>query len=115
MSQQHMNFDESHQTGPGVYAAGYEQPQHFNDTGFETVGQKLSARSAQSGPTSGQRLALAIVSIVTLLLCLLCVVILLAVPVSPDVANNFAPVMGIAVLGLFTAVIVINVVFNRKR
>ena len=61
-------------------------------------------------------MALAIVSLVLLLLMFFAVVVVVVFGnLSPDVAKNFSPVFGMVSLGFIVALIVVNIVFNRKR
>jgi hypothetical protein len=110
MSQQ-MNFDETNREGPASYSAGYEEVPRYQDHTSGSFGQKLSGQDAGRGPSSGQRLALAIVSILALMLTLFAIVGALFANISPA----FAPVLGVMAMFFFIAIMVINVVFNRGR
>ena len=110
MSQQ-MNFDEINREGPASYSAGYEEVPRYQDHITGSFGQKLSRQDTGRGPSSGQRLALAIVSILALVLMLFAIAGALSTHISPA----FAPVLGITGMFFFIAIIVINVVFNRRR
>jgi hypothetical protein len=67
-------------------------------------------------PTAGQRLALAIVSLLILFLFFLAIIVLMSTGVlASTVAQNFAPALGYMSIGLVAAVIVVNVIFNRKH
>ena len=110
MEQQQAHFDES-----TSYAAGYEEGPRYKDYSPDSRGQKLSPREHLMTPTAGQRLILAIVSLAMLFLMFLAVIILAT---TGALAPNMAPEMSdfaIMFLGLFVAVIVVNIVFNRKR
>ncbi|HLQ29802.1 MAG TPA: hypothetical protein VK140_11280 [Ktedonobacteraceae bacterium] len=116
MSQQQMNFDEINRDESASYTAGYEEPPHYNTYSSGSFGQKLSGHESGRTPTAGQRLALAIVSLVLLLLMFFAIVaVALSGSLAPDVAKNLSPVLGLVSLGFIAAIIVVNVVFNRKH
>jgi len=110
MSQQ-MNSYEPNREGPASYSAGYEEAPRYQDYTTGSFGQKLSGQDTGRGPSSGQRLALAIVSILALMLMFLVIVGVLFANISPA----FAPVLGIMAMFFFVAITVINIVFNRRR
>lgn len=110
MSQQ-MNFDETNREEPASYSAGYEEVPRYQDHMTGSFGQKLSGQDTGRGPSSGQRLALAIVSILALTL----IFIAIAGALTANISPMFAPVLGIMAIFFFIAIIVINVVFNRRR
>src|SRR5579859_6561452 len=64
MSQQNMQFEESQRDRPGASYTGYEAVPPYNNYSTHPYGQKLSAQETGRMPTVGQRLALAIVSLV---------------------------------------------------
>lgn len=115
MPQEQVNSNQTQRDEPTSYSIGYEEVPHYRDASFGASGLKLSERAGDKGPTAGQRLALAIVSLVLLLIMFFGIIGVATANLPPDVAENFAPVFGIFVIGFFIAVIVINVVFNRKR
>lgn len=103
MSQQ-MHYDEPGQERQSPpfqpYQAGYQEP--F----MGSTGQKLSMRDFGNHVTAGQRLALAIVSVVMLVGV---VAILFSGPVS------FNPML-LVVLGMVClTIMIINIVFNNSR
>jgi hypothetical protein len=108
MEQQQAQFDES-----TTYTTGNGDIPPTNDYFPVAQGQKLSPLEHLTSPTAGQRLLLAIVSLVLLFLTIL-LVVLLAV-YSPHALQDFGVAFGYLALGLFVAVIVLNVQFNRKR
>src|SRR5215469_2667561 len=110
MSQQ-MNFDEINREAPASYSAGYEEVPRYQDHMSGSFGQKLSGQDTGRGPSSGQRLALAIVSILACMLMFFAIIGVLFANISPAVT----PVLGITAIFFFIAIIVINVVFNRRR
>ncbi len=116
MSQQQMHFDQDNQDGPPSYETGYQETARDNDFSSHFPGQKLSWRDAVTQPTAGQRLALAIVSLLILFLFFLTIIVLATTgALAPNIAQNFAPAFVYMSLGLFAAVIVVNVIFNRKQ
>jgi len=110
MSQQ-MHFDETNREDPASYTAGYEEIPRYQDHVTGSFGQKLSAQETGSGPSSGQRLALAIVSILVCMLVVFAIVGVLFANFSPA----YAPVLGFTALSFFAAIYGINAAFNRKR
>jgi len=114
MSQQ-INFNEINREEPSSYAAGYEEIPHDSAYTSASFGQKLSGQEAGRTPTAGQRLALAIVSILAFLLMFFVVIVLAFANLSPVVISNLAPVLGIMSLVFFVAIIWLNIVFNRRR
>jgi hypothetical protein len=114
MSQQ-MNFDEINRDEHASYTAGHEETPRYQDYSPGSFGQKLTGHEAGRNATPGQRLALAIVSLVLLMLMALILVGAALANLSPSVVENFAPLFVFMFLGFLAAVIVINVVFNRKR
>ena len=125
MSQQHMQFEESQREKPGASYTGYEAVPPYNSYSTHSYGQKLSAPETRWMPTSAQRLALAIVSIVLWIVLFLIIAGIMGsyhtdfftTPdgVYPTGSNMLEPFL-IAGFAVFTAmVIVINILFNRKR
>ena len=114
MSQQ-MNFRQINREEPSPYAAGYEEIPHDSAYSSTSFGQKLSGQEAGRTPTAGQRLALAIVSILAFLLMFFVVIVLAFANLSPVVIGNLAPVLGVMSLLFFVAIVWLNVVFNRRR
>ena len=109
---QQMNFDEISRDGPASYATGYEEVPGNRDEAFGWVGQKLSGQEARQAPTAGQRLVLAIVSLVMLLLLFLAMA---AIALFRVVDSSLAAAFVLIFLAFFVATIVINLVFNRRR
>lgn len=107
MSQQQMNSDEINPDGLASYSARYEEVPHYNGYSTSMDGQKLSGQETHQLPTTRQRLALAIVSLV---LWMLMFIIMVSVSTS---GNQSLLVIGVL---LFTGLIgTVNVVFNRRR
>lgn len=125
MSQQHMEFDESQRERPGASYTGYEAVPSYNSYSTHPYGQKLSGQETGRVPTSAQRLALAIVSIVLWIVLFLVIAGILGsyhpeFSVTPggayETGSNILEPFLIAGFAVFTMmVIVINVLFNRKR
>ena len=116
MSQQHAHSDQNHFNDSASYSAGYEESPRYQGYSAGVGGQKLSPSEDLTRPTAQQRLILAIVSRVLLFLLFLAIVILgVSSALAPTIERDFAPVFVFMFLGFFVVVIVINVVFNRKR
>ena len=116
MSQQQVNFDPDNQGGAPLYETGYQDATHNSDYSSNLPGQKLSWRDTVEQPTAGQRLALAIVSLVILLVFFLAIIVLLATGAfASSIAQSVAPSLGYMGLGLVITVIVVNVIFNRRH
>lgn len=122
MSQQHMEFDESQRERPGASYTGYEAVPPYNSYSTHPYRQKLAAPETSRMPTSAQRLALAIVSIV-LWTALFLVVAAIMGSYHPDFfttpgggyeigSNMLQPFL---IVGFTAMVIIINILFNRKR
>ena len=111
MSQQHMEFEPGGGHGSNAYSVGYEGIPHDSYSSSGIRGQKLGWQDVVMHPTAGQRLALAIVSLVMFLV-LIFGLVLLAI-LSNAAGWVVLPVLLILVLYTVLAVI-INIVFNRK-
>ena len=121
MSQQRMGAGEYSQDGPPSYSIEYDEIPRYNDhTRYNDqssyamggYGQKLSWQDAGKAPSAGQRLALAIVSMV------LWVVVLLGVIAAEAGARGNLVAAFFLFFGLlmFTVLLgVINVGFNAGR
>ena len=112
MSQQEMEFEginrDEQKSSYGAYV-GWEP--NYN----ATAGQKLSG---QGGPSWGQRLALAIVSLCLwtfVLLALVGIGVGLGVSGYGSVIREFAPVFAVGLMCMTFVTIVVNVIFNRRR
>lgn len=116
MSQQQANFDPDNRDGPPLYETGYQDATQNTDYSSNLPGQKLSWPDAVMQPTAGQRLTLAIVSLMILLIFFLAIIVLLTTgALASNVAQSLAPALGYMSLGLVVAVIVVNTIFNRKH
>lgn len=107
MSQQEMNYGEMGRDRSGFVSGGYQGIPLSN-----SYGEKLSGQTAGGTPTAGQRLALAIVSLVMLVVMTFGLVGLAAILQAPPWV--ILPILFILVLFSSVAVI-INIVFNRKN
>ena len=110
MSQQQMEFDPGSGHRSASYSVGYEEVPH--DSSSSSIrGQKLLWQDAVMHPTAGQRLALAIVSLVMFMIIIFGLVLI-------AVASNARPWVVLPILFiliLYSALaVIINIVFNRK-
>lgn len=125
MSHQHTQFEEEFRDGPpsGSYQAGYTGPQPVSytvnvpplQTYTSMAGQKLvvPVETTGKGPGAGQRLALAIVSLVFVFL-----TFMIALVVVAAVRNNPFPIAPLAIsFALIFAVVtlILNGLFNQRR
>ncbi len=116
MTQQQMDFDQENQEGSSSYKSGYQEFANGDDYTYHFTGQKISRDDGAMQLTAGQRLVLAIVSLLILFLTFLTIAVLAMTGLfASPTAQNFAPVFGYMVLALFIAIIVVNVQFNRKQ
>jgi hypothetical protein len=111
MSQQHMEFEPGRGHGSTSYSVGYEEVPHDSYSSSSIRGQKLFWQDAVMHPTAGQRLALAMASLVMFLI-LIFGLVLIAVTSSAD-AWVVLPILLILTL-YSTLAVIINIVFNRK-
>ena len=106
MSQQEMNYGEMSRSRPESSYTAYESVPHYN-----VSGEKLSGHAAGTIPSAGQRLALALASLVMLMLMTFGLIGIAAALQAPSWV--IIPILFILVL--FSAVaVIINIVFNRK-
>jgi hypothetical protein len=111
MSQQQMEFGPGNRHGSASYSVGYEEVPHDSYSSSSSRGQKLSWQDAIMHPSAGQRLALAIVSLVMFMILIFGLIGISVATQAP--AWVVLPVLFILVL--FSAVaVIINIVFNRK-
>lgn len=111
MSQQELHYGEAHYDGPQASYSGYEgTPQHGGYApGF--YGQKLSDQGRGRMASPGQRLALAIVSLVLLMVMIFGLTLMAAVMH----ADAWVAIPVLMIIFLFSAAVtIINVVFNRS-
>ena len=111
MSQQHMEFEARSGHGSSSYSVGYEEVPHDSYSSSSIHGQKLSWQDTIMHPTAGQRLALALISLVMFLI-LIFGLVLIAVT-SRTAGWVVLPILFILILYSVLAVI-INIVFNRN-
>ncbi len=108
MEQQQAPFNES--------TSRHEEAPQYNGYFPDSRQQKLSPQQHRMAATAGQRLLLAIVSLAILLVMFLVIIALVAIKaLTPDMDTSIIPVIIMMSLGLIAAVIVVNVVFNRKQ
>src|SRR2546428_11066970 len=106
MSQQEMNYGEMGRDRPGFASGGYEG---IPLSSFH--GEKLSGHAVGGAPTAGQRLALAITSLVMLMGVTFGLIGIAVATQAPPWAG--LPI--IFILGLFSfSVVIINILFYRK-
>ena len=111
MSQQQMGFEPGSGHGSASYSVGYEEVPRDSSSSSSIRGQKLLWQDAVMHPTAGQRLALAIVSLVMFLI-LIFGLVLIAVTSS---AAGWVVLPILFILILYSALAAsINIVFNRK-
>jgi len=106
MSQQEMNYGEMGHDRPGFVSGGYEG---IPLSSFH--GEKLSGHAAGWAPTAGQRLALAIASLVMLMVMTFGLIGIAVATQAPPWA--VLPILFILVL-FSSAAVIINIVFNHK-
>jgi hypothetical protein len=110
MSQQQMDFGDAHPEQESGYS-GYQSQQEYRDPFIASYGQKVGQASKSSAASSGQRLALAIVSVIMLA----GVAISLFSSTNLISAGASALAAGlIVVLVVAAALVAINFVFNRR-
>lgn len=108
MSQQELDYNEMNRDRPGFSSGTYEGAHHYHTYGDR---DKLSPPLVRAELTAGQRLTLAIVSLVMIMIMTFGLV---GIAVATQAAGWVVfPIL--FVLALFTAaVVIINIVFNRK-
>jgi hypothetical protein len=106
MSQQEMDYNEMSRDKTGFSYGRYE-----GTHGYHMYGEKISMLAERASPTAGQRLILAIAS---LLMLMITIFGLVAIAVATE-APSWVIIPLLLILGLFSTVaVIINVVFNRK-
>jgi fatty acid desaturase len=111
MSQQHMEFDPGSGHRPASYSVGYEEVPYDSSSSSSIRGQKLLWQDAAMHATAGQRLALAIVSLVIFMVLILGLVLIAEIGHAD--AWVVLPILFILIL-YTTLAVIINMVFNRK-
>jgi hypothetical protein len=114
MSQQQMHYEDINGDGTASYSGGYDgEPQYRYDT-FGAAGQKVSVNIVNRTASAGQRLALALAS---LLFMLVDILVASALPWDWDRGVAFFGVFVLlALTTIFTVMIaVINIMFNRNK
>jgi hypothetical protein len=112
---QHMEFSESSHERSSTSSGGYEgiSNYNYNDSSTSSQGQKLSGYLVGSMPGTGQRLALAIVSLVLWIMLFLIVV---GIIITIGSVNQLLEPFLILGFLIFTAMVfLINMMFNRRH
>ena len=105
-----MEFEPGSGRSSTSYSVGYEEVPHNSYPSSSTRGQKLVWQDAVMHPTAGQRLALAIVTLVMFVV-LIFGLVLLAITAN---AAGWVVVPILLILVLYTVLAsIINIVFNR--
>jgi len=112
MSQQEMDYGETNRDRPNFSYPGYEGASYANSYSAGSYGQKLSGHSVGRTATSGQRLVLAIISMILLMIMTFGLIAIAIATQAPNWA--ILPILFILIL-FYSAVVIINVVFNRKN
>ena len=123
MSQQNMKFEESQHERPGASYTGYEAVPPYNSYSTHPYGQKLAGNEISRMPSTAQRLALAIVSLVLWIGLFLTIAAIMSSYIPPfgpggyaqSISNILFPFLIIGFLIFSALVILVNVLFNRKR
>jgi hypothetical protein len=122
MAQQDMEFEGANRDSPKSSSyTGYEGVPPYSDYtsgsyAGSSSGQKLSGSGAWKAPGPGQRLALAIVSLALMMgLSMFLVGMGVIIIVHGISLTIFAPIVAVCFICFGIAVIVVNVVFNRKH
>ena len=129
MSQQQMDSGEINRDEPPLSSREYEAGAHYHRDFSTLYGQKLTATMSTSSPSSGQRLALAIVSLVLWVVVFLIVVSSLITTPSINFVTSVASttsydnqawyilypllIAGLLIFSVF--VFAINMLFYRKH
>ncbi len=116
MSQHQMDSGEIHRDGFQASYTGYEGAPHYDRYPSSSFGQKLHVDNTSPSLSAGQRLALAIISLI-LWVIVFGIIGLGASAVSPDnpSARFFYPFLFAALLIFSVLVLAINILFNRKH
>jgi hypothetical protein len=113
MSQQEMHYEELNRDRAEPSYSGYEgAPRYENQYSTGQYGQKLSATTSFKAPTTGQRLVLALVS---LLMLMITTFGLIFVGILTNASNDVVAGLVFALMLFFAAVITLNILFNRRH
>lgn len=114
---QRMDFDETNRGGEAGYTASREGGPQYDDSFSRLPGQKLGQQdmgASSSMPSASQRLGLALGSLGFLLAA--CMIIVLSLTDGGNNVNPGAVALAIPTIALFAVtVMVVNIVFNRRR
>lgn len=112
MSQQEMNYGEFRHGTSATGYTGYEGISHDDDKYSPgSYGQKLSGHTSFRTPTTGQRLALAIVSLAMLMVMTFG---LIFIGIATHVTGSGVAGLIFVLVLFYVAVMMINVLFNRR-
>ena len=116
MTQHQMDSGEINRDGPRASYTGYEGVPPTDSYSSSSWGQKLTVDNSSSPTSSGQRLALAIISLILWVIVFI-IVGLSASSISPDnPSSRFLYPFLIAALLIFSVlVLIINVLFHRRH
>lgn len=116
MTQHQMDSGELNRDGPQSPYTGYEGIPPNDNYSASSWGQKLTVDNISSSPSSGQRLALAIISLI-LWVVVFIIVGLGASSLSPDNPSSHVlyPFLIVALLIFSVLVLIINILFNRRQ
>jgi hypothetical protein len=112
MSQQEANFEGLNQSGSQASSYGYEGTPPPNNYANNFYGQKLARPVTSRIASAGQRLALAIVSLVLLMVIIFGLILIAEITDAPDWA--IIPILMIIIL-FGTVVTIVNIIFNRSH
>jgi cytochrome bd-type quinol oxidase subunit 2 len=112
MPQQEAHFEEPDQSGSQASSYGYEGTPPPNNYASNFYGLKLAGPVASRMASAGQRLALAIVSLVLLMVMIFGLILIAEAADAPDWA--IIPILMIIVL-FGVVVTIVNVIFNRSH
>ena len=118
MSQQQMHYENINGDGTASYSSGYEgEPQYRYDT-FGAAGQKVSVNIVNKTASAGQRLALALASLLFMLIMFIVdILVASALPWDWDRGVAFFGVFVLLTLTIIFSVMIamINIMFNRNK
>ena len=116
MTQHQMGAGETDRDGSQASYTGYEEVPGYDTYSSSAFGQKLSLDNSSSSFTAGQRLALAIISLI-LWVVVFFIVGVSASSISPDNPSSrvLYPLLIAALLIFSVLVLIINILFHRKH
>jgi len=116
MTQHQMGEGETNRNGPQTSYTGYEEVPRYDNYSSSAFGQKLSLDNSSSSLVSGQRLALAIISLI-LWVVVFIIVGVSASSISPDSPSSrvLYPFLIVALLIVSVLLLIINILFHRRH